>query len=73
MTYKQIWGEHRVYFHDQKGHLRALPARWTSVVAQDPFVEAAAGRSYFRVEDLLALVIFVQMLQEQRRDHCPET
>jgi hypothetical protein len=35
--------------------MRFLPARWTSLAALDPFVLAAAGRAYFRLEDLLQL------------------
>jgi Family of unknown function (DUF5372) len=35
--------------------MRYLPARWTSLAAPDPFVIAAAGRAYFRVEDLIRL------------------
>ncbi len=63
MTYRHTWGEHRVYFHDGEGHLCSLPARWTSVVAPDPFVAVAAGRSYFRMEDLLALSALLRSLQ----------
>ena len=61
------WGEHRVYFKDQMGELRSLPARWTSVAAPDPYVEMSAGRSYFRVEDLLILVGLVRMLQKPHK------
>jgi len=32
-----------------------MPAGWTDVEGSDPFLELAAGRSSFRVEDLLAL------------------
>ena len=32
-----------------------MPASWTSLAALDPFVAVAAGRSLFRVADLLAL------------------
>jgi hypothetical protein len=49
------WGEDRVCFHDERGELKSLPAAWTDVVEPDPFVVVAAGRSPFRVEDLLAL------------------
>jgi hypothetical protein len=49
------WGEERVYYRDQSGRMRFLPARWTSLAALDPFVLAAAGRAYFRLEDLLQL------------------
>jgi hypothetical protein len=47
------WGEERVYYRDQNGRLRFLPARWTDVAAPDPFVVRAGGRVYFRVEDLI--------------------
>jgi hypothetical protein len=32
-----------------------MPASWTSVGTIDPFVEVSAGRSPFRVEDLVEL------------------
>jgi hypothetical protein len=32
-----------------------MPASWTNLAALDPFVALAAGRSLFRVADLLAL------------------
>jgi hypothetical protein len=35
--------------------MASLPARWTSVEAEDPFVVVAAGRSRFRVVDLIEL------------------
>ncbi len=41
--------------------MRYLAARWTSLAAPDPFVIAAAGRAYFRLEDLIRLA-------EQMRD-----
>jgi hypothetical protein len=53
--YRPNWGEHRVYYHDQEGHLCSIPASWTTLAALDPFVAVAAGRSLFRVADLLAL------------------
>ncbi len=49
------WGEERVYYRDPTGRMRFLPARWTSVAAPDPFVLMAAGRAYFRLEDLIRL------------------
>ena len=65
VTYRHTWGEHRVYFHDQEGNLRSLPARWTSVLAPDPYVAIAAGRSYFRIEDLLDLAALLRTLREE--------
>jgi hypothetical protein len=47
------WGEERVYYRDQNGRMRFLPARWTSLAAPDPFVFTADGRACFRVEDLI--------------------
>ena len=49
------WGEDRVFYRDRQGHLASVPARWTSVEAEDPFVVMAAGRSRFRVVDLIEL------------------
>jgi hypothetical protein len=52
---KKNWGEDRVFFFVDDGELRSLPASWTDVDPLDPFVVVAAGRSPFRVDDLLAL------------------
>ena len=49
------WGEDRVYYRDQAGRVRFVPARWTSLATPDPFVLTAAGRAYFRLEDLIRL------------------
>ncbi len=50
------WGDDRVFYVDENDQVRALPARWTDVVADDPFVVISAGRSDFRIADLLELV-----------------
>jgi hypothetical protein len=55
------FGEDRVFYRDPDGRMRYLAARWTSLAAPDPFVIAAAGRAYFRLEDLVRLA-------EQMRD-----
>ena len=62
VAYKSAWGEDRVYFYDEEQHLIALPASWTDVIADDPFVSAAAGRAHFRAEDLLELAELVSRL-----------
>jgi hypothetical protein len=62
VVHRHNWGEDRVYFREADGQLTSLPARWTSVVAQDPFVVVAAGRSHFRVEDLIELAAIVRGL-----------
>ena len=63
VTYRHNWGEDRVYFHDAAGKLNSIPARWTTVVAEDPFVAVAGGRCFFRFEDLLKLVELVEKLR----------
>ena len=62
-TYRRTWSEHRVYFCDERGRMKSLPARWTDVVPEDPYVMTSAGRSRFRVDDLLALVELLEGLQ----------
>jgi hypothetical protein len=57
------WGEERVLYRNCYGHLASLPAGWTSVVAEDPFVVVAAGRSRFRVADLVDLVELIGRLR----------
>jgi hypothetical protein len=57
------WGDDRVFYRDQHGHLASLPARWTSVVPEDPFVVMAAGRTPFRIDDLRELVALVARLR----------
>jgi hypothetical protein len=64
VEHRTVWGEHRVYFYDELGDVRSILACWTSVATADPFVVVAAGRSYFRVEDLLALAALIRGLKE---------
>ncbi len=40
--------------------MRSLPTGWTDVIGDDPFVVVGAGRSAFRVEDLLALAALME-------------
>src|SRR6516225_6625274 len=70
------WGEDRVCFRDDKGGLRYLPTAWTSIAPPDPFVRTSAGRSHFRVEDLLRLASLIaqqtpaQRPRSRRRRRC---
>ena len=43
-----------MYF-DEQGRLRSMLASWTDVPTVDEFARASAGRSWFRVDDLLRL------------------
>lgn len=60
IEYRQFWGEDRVVYVNDTGEARSLPARWTSAVAEDPIAAVSAGRSHFRVADLLELVKMVR-------------
>jgi len=62
INYGHCWSELRVSFYDQEGRFRSFPASWTNVAAPDPFVALSAGRSLFRVKDLLALASLVSEL-----------
>ena len=52
---RKNWRADRVYVVDAAGELVSLPAEWTDVVAADPFVVVAAGRSPFHIAGLLEL------------------
>lgn len=58
--HRQCWGEDRVFYLDTEEELRSLPARWTSAVVDDPFVVISAGRSPFRIADLVELTRLVR-------------
>jgi hypothetical protein len=60
IQYRHVWGEDRVVYVDETGEARSLPARWTSAVAEDPAVVISAGRSHFRVADLMELETLVR-------------
>ena len=62
VAHRQNWGEDRVHLHDENGDLFSLPAGWTDVVAQDPFVVIAARRCPFTVDGLLALADLIGRL-----------
>ena len=66
VDWRQTWGEDRVYYLDEAGTLKRLPAAWTSVAARSAFEVLSAGRSHFRVEDLLQLVALITGAKEAR-------
>lgn len=70
LTYRNAWGEDRVYFYDAKGHPTNIPASWTDCVAPDPFVVVSAGRSCFRLIDLLELRSLLNSLADPRAAEC---
>ena len=62
---RRNWGEDRVYYHDERGELGSLPTGWTDAADTDPFVVLAAGRSPFRIADLLDLADLVEQVRSQ--------
>ena len=66
-TRKQNWGEDRVMFFDEDGHLRSLLASWTDVDEPDAFSRAAAGRSWLRADDLVRLRALIDEVRRCQR------
>ena len=66
-TRKQNWGEDRVMFFDGHGRLRSMLTSWTSLAAEDAFAQVSGGRSWFRIDDLLKLVVLLDRCGESRR------
>ena len=56
-----------VQYRGDDGALRTIRQAYTSAAAVDPFVRIAAGRSAFRVSDLLALATFLDSLDRDDR------
>jgi len=57
-------GGDRAYFYGDHGRLESVPVRWTDLVGPDPAVFVAAGRAYFRVDDLLGLTELIEHLAQ---------
>ena len=55
VTRKLTWGEDRVFYYDPGGKLKSLLTNVTDVSSKDAFDRISAGRSAFRVDDLLEL------------------
>jgi Family of unknown function (DUF5372) len=66
VEYRCIYGEGYVYFHDEHGQLREIPAVWTDFVKADVFVELAGGRSPLHAGTLPDLADLVGRLTVKR-------
>jgi Family of unknown function (DUF5372) len=60
IEHRCIFGVSYLYFQDDCGRLREIPAVWTDFVKGDAWVELAAGRSPLHAESLLELADWVQ-------------
>jgi len=49
------WGEDRVFYYDANGRLKSFLANVTDMCSIDAFARVSAGRSAFRLDDLLEL------------------
>jgi len=67
---RHTWGEDRVFFFAQDGTQKSLPTGWTDAAEVDPVVVLGAGRSAFRIADLLGLADLIDGLRPgaDRRD-----
>ena len=63
---RRNWRADRVYVFDPDWALLSLPVEWTDVVAEDPFVVVAAGRSPFCTAGLLEVADLVARLRVER-------
>jgi hypothetical protein len=65
LGYIHAWGQQQRVLYREAGseRTRSLPAAWTDVVGADPFLVLAEGRSLFRVQELLSLVLLVRQLR----------
>jgi len=64
---RRISYERRVFFFNTKGRKSSVPLHWTDIGPQDLFVAVSAGRSFFRVEDLLGLVRLIGEIKRANR------
>ena len=62
VSVRHTWKQHRVFFLLDDGTLTSVPTGWTDMAEPDVFVAAAAGRSLFHPQDLLALAEVIEGL-----------
>ena len=53
-----------VYLEVDTVRVERVPTAWTSLCSADPFLRVAAGRSLFRVEDLVRLAELVAQIAD---------
>jgi len=68
VTRKLTWGEDRVFYYDASGRLKSLMTNVTDVLARDAFDRISAGRSAFRIDDLLELRRLFEKHREGKKE-----
>ena len=62
ITIRQLWGELRAYYYDEKAVLKSIPLCWTDLTPEDPYIIIANKRVPFRIVDLLQLIEIIENL-----------
>lgn len=68
VEHRCIFAQSYLYFHDECGHLREIPAIWTDFMKADVLVEMAGGRSPLHAGCLWELAKLVRHLGGRGRD-----
>jgi hypothetical protein len=63
---QRSWGEERVFYYAPDGRRKSFLANITDVLPVDGFTRISAGRSPFRVDDLLELRELLDLHGERR-------
>jgi hypothetical protein len=64
---RRTWKQDRAFFLLEDGTLTSVPTAWTDAGEPDAFLIVSAGRSAFRVEDLLALSDLIETVRPAGR------
>ena len=64
------WGEDRVFYYGPDGRLKSFLANITDLLPIDVFTRISAGRSAFRVDDLLELGERLDMWKRRKGGEC---
>jgi transposase InsO family protein len=60
---QRVAGERQFMIRGADGSLCLVPANWTDFLPPDPYLLIGEGRSYFRVEDLVALADILRRIE----------
>jgi Family of unknown function (DUF5372) len=67
VTREHGWGADRVFYYAAGGKLKSLMSNVTDVIAKDAFDRISAGRSAFRIDDLLELRRLLDTCKKRER------
>jgi hypothetical protein len=67
LYFRRDWGDDRVGYCNESDSQATIPISFTNLRTPDPFVEMAAGRTRFRVEDLIELTKLVETFKSERK------